>query len=198
MLIIFFLPEKVTDKTVRSFLKLRRLFIRCRDFGWHENYFIARKTRRGPAASFLFRAGDILNAGSDSFSAARWRRPMRALFRKEFQLHSIALIGGGILLGMHIVVFLLRAFYANAHRNSTMAVISDFFWVLWLVMPMIIGCMAVAEERKLGVADEQFCLPVSRRLQFLIKFLPTMFFGILFGGIMPLLLEGIAVHLGNW
>ncbi|HEX9047608.1 MAG TPA: hypothetical protein VF988_11320 [Verrucomicrobiae bacterium] len=64
------------------------------------------------------------------------------------------------------------------------------------MMPFIVGCIAVAEERKLGVMDEQFCLPVSRRKLFLIKFLPVMFFGLLLGAVVPLLLEAGAARVG--
>jgi hypothetical protein len=74
--------------------------------------------------------------------------------------------------------------------------VSEFFWMLWLVMPLVIGCTAVAEERKLGMADGQFCLPVSRRCQFAIKLIPTLIFGTLLGGVMPLLLENVAAHVG--
>ena len=64
-------------------------------------------------------------------------------------------------------------------------------------MPVILGCLAVAEERKLGVTEAQFCLPVSRRLQFAGKFIPVMIFGVLLGGVMPLLLESLAGHFGS-
>ena len=69
--------------------------------------------------------------------------------------------------------------------------------MLWLVMPLVIGGTAVAEERKLGVTEQQFCLPVSRRALFTIKFILTVIFGVLLGGVMPLLLETVAAHLGS-
>ncbi len=196
MTIALCLPEKFADAfegifygvailySAFGFWLARRLFYRAQDAAW-------------TGGVINFSRWRYFEGGAESLSVARWRRPMRALCRKEFQLHSIALIGAGALLGMHIAIFFLRAFYTNFHKNSTVAVLTDFFWMLWLVMPLLIGCMAVAEERKLGVTDEQFCLPVSRRKQFLIKFLPTMFFGIFFGSIMPLSLETIAAHLGN-
>src|ERR1019366_1625724 len=102
----------------------------------------------------------------------------------------------GALLALHIGVFFLRIFYANYHKNSLADGVSDFFWVLWLVIPLVIVCTAVAEGHKLGVAEGQLCLPVSRRLQFAIKFIPAMIFGVLLGGVMPVLLETVAAHLG--
>ena len=111
-------------------------------------------------------------------------------------MHSVSLFCAGVLLVLHMGVFFLRNYYANSHRNSLAAGVSDFFWTLWLVMPLFIGCTAVAEERKLGMADGQFCLPVSRRCQFAIKLIPTLIFGTLLGGVMPLLLETVAAHFG--
>ena len=64
-------------------------------------------------------------------------------------------------------------------------------------MPAVIGCTAVAEERKLGVVDGLFCLPVSRRRQFAVKFLPALMLGTFLGGVWPLLLEIVAGKLGT-
>jgi hypothetical protein len=64
-------------------------------------------------------------------------------------------------------------------------------------MAPVIGSMAVAEERRLGVMEGQLCLPVSRRVQFAIKGFVTFFLGIFLGGVMPVLLENIAVGLGT-
>jgi ABC-type dipeptide/oligopeptide/nickel transport system permease component len=133
-------------------------------------------------------------AGKPSSFSVRRRRPIAALLKKEFQMHSITLFCAGALLVLHLGIFFMRIFYVTAHRNSFADGVSDFFWMLWLVLPLTLGCMTVAEERKLGVMDGQFCLPASRRLQFVIKFIPAMIFGVLLGGIMPVLLEGLAAH----
>ena len=37
------------------------------------------------------------------------------------------------------------------------------------MMPLLIGCEAVAEERRLGTLEGQLCLPVKRRTQFAVK-----------------------------
>lgn len=196
--IIFFLPSKLADNehfvttllyslagiyVVAGFWLAHKLFQRAQDVAWTGGIISFSTWRYFEARS------------RSSVSERRWK-PVSALLKKEFQLHSISLFGAGALLALHIGIFFLRAFYANFHKNSLAAVASDFFWVLWLVMPLTIGSMAVAEERKLGVAEQQFCLSASRRLQFAVKFVPAMIFGVLLGGIMPLLLETIAAHLG--
>jgi ABC-type transport system involved in multi-copper enzyme maturation permease subunit len=168
---------------IAGFLLARRLFLRAQDVAW-------------TGGIISFSTWRYFDADSKSSSTARRRRPIAALFRKEFQLQSISLFCACVLLVLHIGVFFLRIYYANSHRNSLAAVVSEFFWTLWLVMPLVIGCTAVAEERKLGMADGQFCLPVSRRFQFAIKLIPTLIFGTLLGGVMPLLLETVAAHFG--
>ena len=65
--------------------------------------------------------------------------------------------------------------------------------MLWLVMPVLVGCAAVAEERKLGTLESQLCLPVKRRTQFAIKFFVALFLSVLLGAILPLLLEGTKI-----
>jgi ABC-type transport system involved in multi-copper enzyme maturation permease subunit len=170
--------------TVAGFWLAHRLFHRAQDVAWTGGIISFSKWR-------YYDAG----AGG-SVSVRRWR-PLAALLKKEFQLNSITVIGFGALLVLHFGVFFLRSFYSNFHRNSLSDVISEMFWVLWLVMPVILGCLAVAEERKLGVTEAQFCLPVSRHLQFAGKFIPVMLFGVLLGGVMPLLLETLAGHFGG-
>ena len=136
------------------------------------------------------------NAGAQSAISRRQRRPLLALLKKEFQLHSISLFCVGTLLALHLAVFFMRIFYIPAHKNSLVEGVSDTFWTLWLIVPLIIGGTAVAEERKLGRMDSQFCLPVSRRVQFLVKFIPILIFGTLLGGVMPMLLESLAATYG--
>jgi alpha-tubulin suppressor-like RCC1 family protein len=62
-------------------------------------------------------------------------------------------------------------------------------WGLWLAMPLLIGSAAVAEERRVGVTESQFCLPVSRRSQFLIKFITGLILSLVLGGAMPFIIE---------
>ena len=187
----------LTAYSAAGFFFARWLFLRAQDVDWTggtialpELRWLRRRSEppRDPQAVF-----DI---GSPAASSHRTWRPKAALFGKELQLHSVTLFFAGALLVLHIGVFFLRIYYANSHRNSLAEGVSDFFWMLWLVLPLTIGCAAVAEEWKLGVVEGQFCLPISRRWQFAIKFIPAMIFGTLLGGIMPVLLETVARHLG--
>ncbi len=169
---------------VVAFWLARRLFYRAQDVGWTGGNVSLSRWR-------------YFEASSTSAGIIRKHRPILALVRKEFQLHSTTLFGAAVMLGLQIIFFLLRiCLYTYSNNNSAAVIFSDFFWLLWLVFPLIIGCTVIAEERRLGMSAQQFCLPVSRRLQFIIKFLPALILGIFLGGIVPLLLETIVTHFG--
>ncbi len=199
MLVIFALTElgKVTSDTtlfavlysagglyaVATFWLAHRLFLRAEDAGWTGGIIAFSRWRY------------FEKTGATQLSL-RHARPRTALVKKELQLHSISLLGAAGLLGLHLVVFLLRTFYLPDHGGTLVGDVSETFWVVWLMIPLVIGCTAVAEERKLGVVEGQFCLPVSRLRQFILKVLVTLLFGFLLGGVMPMLLETMALQLG--
>jgi len=169
--------------TISGFWFAHRLFHRAQDVAW-------------TGGIISFSSWRYFESGSKTSVSVRRKKPFSALLKKEFQLQSISLFCAAAFLALHIGVFILRACYGNFHKNELADVLSQFFWTFWLVMPLVIGCMAVAEERKLGVMEGQFCLPVSRRFQFTIKFILVMVFGVLLGGVMPMFLEMMAAHLG--
>jgi ABC-type transport system involved in multi-copper enzyme maturation permease subunit len=198
MTIVFFLPAKLADNDhivipllysvaglyiVWGFWLAHRLFHRAQDVAW-------------TGGIISFSTWRYFEAGSKSSISLRRRKPITALLKKEFQLQSISLFCACALFVLHIAIILMRKIHGNFERNSLFSTASEFFWALWLIMPVVIGSMAVAEERKLGVAEGQLCLPVSRHVQFTVKLLLTIFLGVLLGGVMPLFVEFCAAHLG--
>ena len=196
MLIVFFVPSKSSTEIVEvvlysaaglyivsAFWLAHRLFHQAQDAAW-----------TGGVISFS--TWRYFESGSKSSVSTRHRKPIAALVKKEIQLQSISLFCAVVVLVLHIAVIVMRKFHGRFERDSVASVASEFFWALWLVMPLIIGCTVVAEERRLGVSEGQFCLPVSRRLQFALKFFPVILFGTLLGGFMPLLLERMAAFIG--
>lgn len=170
--------------SLADFWLAHRLFHRAQDAGWTGGVISFSKWR-------------YFEGGINASASPRRRKPLAALLKKEFQLHSISLFCAGGLLALHLGVIFWRVFRSQFIEQDSLAEFAaEHFWALWLVMPLVIGCMAVAEERRLGVQEGQFCLPVSRRRQFIVKFIPAMFFGVFFGGVMPLLLEGLGALLG--
>ena len=166
-----------------SFWFAHRLFYRAQDAAWTGGVIAFSKWR-------------YFDSGSKSSASTRHRKPVTALLKKEFQLQSITLFCAAALLALHIAVILMRKVHGSFEKDSLAGTVSEFYWALWLIMPLIIGCTVVAEEQRLGVMEGQFCLPSSRRLQFALKFFPTIVVGLLLGGFMPLLLEGLAAMLG--
>jgi ABC-2 family transporter protein len=163
--------------SVGGFLFARWLFFRAQDVGWTGGIISL------PEWKFFA-------AGYDADNSQRKRKPIFALLKKEFQLQQVGLMGAAGLLILHIGIIALRTHHQFA-RNSAGEILTSIFWMLWLVLPVMIGSMAVAEERRLGVMEGQLCLPVSRRVQFLIKGLLALFLGTLLGGVLPMVLETV-------
>jgi ABC-type transport system involved in multi-copper enzyme maturation permease subunit len=167
--------------SVGGFLFARWLFFRAQDVGWSGGVISLPEWK-------------LFTLRSKNAVSTRNRKPIFALLKKEFQLHRVTFIGMGGLLLLHFGVVALR----HAHQNppdyfwKNLDEILGFFGVLWLVVPLLIGCASVAEERKFGTMDGQLCLPVSSRVQFAIKF----FFTLLFGGWLSLTLFCLAESIG--
>jgi hypothetical protein len=168
--------------SVGGFLFARWLFFRAQDVGWSGGVLTLPEWK-------------LFTARSENAVSTRNRKPIFALVKKEFQLHQVSLMAAFGLLVLHIGVIVLRKYHHFA-KDTAGEWFTSIFWMLWLVMAPVIGSMAVAEERRLGVMEGQLCLPVSRRVQFAIKVFLTLFLGIFLGGIMPMLLEDMAAGLG--
>jgi len=180
-LVIAVLSVVIAVYSVGGFLLARWLFFRAQDVGWSGG------TIEPPEWKIFAR--------SENAVSLRNRKPVFALVKKEFQLQQISLFGAAGLLVLHLGLIVLRK-YHHFEKDSAGVVLAPIFWMLWLVMAPVIGSVAVAEERRLGVMEGQLCLPVSRRLQFAVKGTVTLLLGIFLGGVLPMLLEYLATSLG--
>ena len=91
---------------------------------------------------------------------------------------------------IHLVVLTVRrldADYLALHRSLGM--ILEAFPVLWLALPLLVGSVAIAEERKLGTFETVSSIPISRWWQFSIKLGLVVVLGILLGAVVPLAIE---------
>ena len=122
---------------------------------------------------------------ASSFIIGPFRNRFLTLVRKEIRLHEINLFFAIILLFINLAAVILRPFISNVNYKTAL----EFAWALWLLMPLLIGCAAVAEERKLGVMESQLSLPASRRAQFFIKFFVGLMLSVLLGAVMPTVIE---------
>ncbi len=167
-----------------GFFWARWLFFRAQDVGWSGGVIVLPDWSRWMARR-------------ENAVSRRRRAPLRALIGKELQLHQVSLLGAAGLLIGHIVLAAVRAwhnFNLTSTADSILAGVTELYWIVWLVLAPVIGSMAVAEERRLGVMAGQFCQPVSRRVQFVIKALVTLALAILLGGVVPVLVELTAAH----
>jgi hypothetical protein len=162
--------------SVAGYCLARWLFLRAQDTQWTGGT-IAMPEMRGFSRWFASKA------------AIRSWRPRVALWRKELQLHQSQIIIAGVLAILHAVVVITRK-YGDFPKNSATEFILETFWLLWMVMPALVGCAAMAEERKMATLESQLCLPVKRWTQFRIKYLVVLMFAVLLGAMMPWLLEG--------
>lgn len=170
----------LTAYAVAGFLWARKYFLRVQDIQW---------------------TGGILSVPlsftASARGAGRSRSPLRALFRKELHLHQINLVIAALLLVSHLVaVFVRRMGHAYFQQHPSALMVWESWPLLWLMMPLLIGGVAVSEERKLGTLENFLCLPATRRRQFAIKFFVAMALGVLLGGVIPLLVEGLAALIG--
>ena len=178
-------PDKLVERVliaafivygIAGFIFARWLFSRVQDAQWTGGD-VAMPEMRGLAR---FKIG---------LGARRDLRPRAALLAKEFQLHQSQFLMAGVLLLLHLGVIATRKF-GHFPRNSSPELVLEQFWYLWFVMPFLVGCAAVAEERKLGTLEAQLCLPAKRRTQFGLKLFVVIVLSVVMGTIMPVLLEG--------
>lgn len=134
------------------------------------------------------------NAQAASMGLRRLR-PLRALILKEIQSHQISYLVAFGLLVLHLCTLAIRKFYTFPN-NSELRFAVESVPFLWFLLPWLIGSVAVAEERKLGTVETQFCVPARRRFQFTVKLFIVLLFGIVLGALMPSLLEAGGSLLG--
>jgi hypothetical protein len=148
----------------------------------------------------FLRAQDVQWTGGDiALPAFAWRRatsrrtrgmrPRRALFWKEIQAHQSSLVIAGGLLVLHIGMACIREAQPAANPGFLRTAVFEFFWALWLGLPLLIGSSSVAEERRWGTHEQQMCLPATRRSQVGIKLAVALVLGVVLGGCVPALVE---------
>jgi ABC-type transport system involved in multi-copper enzyme maturation permease subunit len=127
----------------------------------------------------------------------RKRRAVRTLLRKEIQSQYVNLMLAVGLLVIHLLVLAVRrlgADYLQLHSGPSLTL--EAFPFLWLAMPLLVGSVAVAEERKLGTFETLSCIPTSRWLQFSVKLGLSLLLGIFLGAVVPLTVERLGTSAG--
>ena len=165
--------------SLAGFFFARWLFFRAQDLQWSGGIIEIPELR------------GLARLKSTKGTLRQWR-PHAALWRKEFMLHQSQLVIAFVLGVLHVGVLVARQF-VDPRKSSELDFMLKIFWGLWLVMPVLIGCAAVSEERKIGTHEGQLCLPVKRRTQFGIKYVTAMALSLALGLGVPLLFEGTRI-----
>jgi hypothetical protein len=148
----------------------RRLFLGAQEVGWTGGQ-ISLTTVRGVSLRWL------------AFELKGGQNRLIALVKKELQLQEFTMV---------LVPFLALLYLAGlaiihfAPHWLPKEVVAGGIPAMWLaVVPLVIGCVAVAEERRLNTLEGLLCLPISRRNQFAVKLAVALVLGIVLGGIIP-------------
>ncbi len=159
----------------------RRLFLAAQDVQWLGDSISPFSLRSANAQAAL--------------EGSRRLRPLRTLLLKEIQSHQISYLIAFGLLVLHFCTLVFRKFY-TLPNNSEVRFAVESVPFLWFLLPWLIGSVAVAEERKLGTVESQFCVPVRRLFQFTVKLAIVLLLGVVLGALMPCLLEAGGSLLG--
>ncbi|HVU07284.1 MAG TPA: hypothetical protein VHG89_01930 [Verrucomicrobiae bacterium] len=162
-----------TIYSIAGFFWARHLFLNAQDTQW-----------TGGEISFQWRKRISERANVSS----RPRHWFSALVRKEIQSQQINLLIAAVVLALHLAAQITLKLHPG-FENPNIHGMLEMTWGLWLLMPLLIGSSAVAEERRLGIIELQLCLPVSRRMQLFIKFSAALILSLILGGVMPILIE---------
>ena len=169
--------------SVAGFVLAWRLFMRAQDVQWTDGEIsLPRRQHALKTRSGLF-----------SFCPRLW---YSALAWKELQLHQGTFLIAAIFLALHVTAYFIRTFHPPA-KNTNLEFIVEIVWFFWFLMPLLIGVTAIAEERRMGTLEPQLCLPVSRWKQCLIKFCIALALSLVFGALVPVLMEG-KILLDSW
>lgn len=165
-------------------------------FLWARHHFLQAQDVEWTGGTLALRAGRAEAVVTPAVAPPR-HRPLRALIQKEFQSHYVNLLVAGGLLVAHLAIIGVRKLNPDLRAlHQSVYMILDIWWMLWLAMPLLVGAVAVAEERRLGTLEGHLCLPVRRRLQFAVKFAVALLLGTLLGGVMPCLVEWLGTLIG--
>lgn len=158
---------------VAGFLWAWKMFLRAQDTQW-----------TGGEISFAW----LKKSSERTIVSSQPRHWLSALVRKEFQLHQANILIAAGVLALHLASVVTLKVHPN-FENPDVKFILEQVWALWLLMPLLIGSAAVAEEQRLGIIESQLCLPVSRRMQLLIKFSVALVLSLILGAVMPPLID---------
>jgi len=117
---------------------------------------------------------------------------LSALLYKELHLQQVNLLCGVLFVLLFAGVVVAKRSDLKLGDIFVHEILLGFFFMIWALMPFLIGAVTIAEERRLGILEWQQSLPVSRFRQFLAKWLPACALSVLLAAVLPWLLDALA------
>ncbi|HVM50767.1 MAG TPA: hypothetical protein VMU04_22255 [Candidatus Acidoferrum sp.] len=103
-------------------------------------------------------------------ASSRLRGAFGSLLRKEFRIQQVSFLLAGAL----ILIAAAGCCVIPIYRELAVGIIAADYGTFMLVLPLVAGAMAVAEERGWGLAEWHLTLPPSARQQWSAKMLVTL------------------------
>jgi hypothetical protein len=162
--------------SVAGYLVARRLFLGAEDvaLAWTGGQISLPKIRGLPLRWL-------------AFGFQKKRGPWSALIVKELQLQEATMVVVALLALLHLAALAARHFAPRWLGEGGLA--GDAVRLIWMMVPWVVGCVAVSEERRYNTLESQHCLPVRQRHQFAVKLTVVLALGTVMGGVLPWLLE---------
>jgi len=155
-----------------------RLFLNAQDTGWTGGRLSVGSVLRGPYRGL-------------ALGFQKKRGPFFALFCKELQLQEVTMVLVPLLFIFHLVALAARHFAPIWSLHQVALNATPFLWTL--TVPLVVGCVAVAEERRCNTLESQLCLPVRQYGQFAVKVVVVMVLAMVFGAFVPWGLENLGL-----
>ncbi len=153
-----------------AFLWARRLFLGAQEVAWSGGQ-ISLTAVRGVSLRWL------------AFEFKGRQNRWTALVKKELQLQEATMVLIPLLALLYLAAL---AIYYFAPKWLGKELSFEAVPSIWLAtVPLVIGCVAVAEERRLNTLEGLLCLPICKRNQFAVKLAVAMVLGIVLGGVIP-------------
>ena len=167
-------------------------------FYWARRMFLAAQDTQWTGGTVTLPLWVVSKSRNLAVGTAPKRKPFRALIWKEIQLQQVSLIFATIILVVHLLeIGLQKLLFDPSQKNHLVWQALGLCWTLWFALPFVIGSTAVSEERKYATLETQHCLPVTRLVQFSLKFALVMVLGIFLGGFMPWLVQTFGGLIGT-
>ncbi len=130
-----------------------------------------------------------LVGGTEAARPGRRFGALRALLYKELHLQEVNLLGSLLFFALFVGVALAKRSDAKIGGIPLGEILLGLYFLIWILLPFLIGAVSIGEERRLGLLEWQQSLPVSRRRQFLAKLLSAYALSALLTGLLPWVLD---------